>query len=178
MIIIRKAVSGDAEATISININTWISAYKGIINDDTLDGLADNKENRIEKFKAEFGTREVRGNLIEYIVAIDDSIDGQPVIGFASYGVSRDESFLNVDDYFEIYALYVSEEHQNRGVGRKLATYVMDQMKGNEDDKRLLIWTLEKNRSRSFYEKLGGKVQFDKEIKINGQSLNEVGYVF
>ena len=42
----------------------------------------------------------------------------------------------------------------------------------------LIIWTLEDNRSRGFYKKLGGKEAFRRVITIAGQELNEVGYLY
>jgi type 1 glutamine amidotransferase len=48
-------------------------------------------------------------------------------------------------------------------------------LKGYE---RLVIWTLKKNSSRGFYERLGGQAKFFREITIRGQVLEEVGYEF
>ncbi|MEZ5836257.1 MAG: hypothetical protein R3D03_11035 [Geminicoccaceae bacterium] len=39
-----------------------------------------------------------------------------------------------------------------------------------------LVWVLESNPARAFYERLGGKPVCHNEIKVGGTKLNEVAY--
>jgi hypothetical protein len=40
----------------------------------------------------------------------------------------------------------------------------------------LLIWVLAENRSRAFYERLGGKLVGEKTVEVGGREVLEVAY--
>lgn len=173
MIAIRAVQIQDAEGLIDVNIKTWQSAYKGIINDATLTALNDNRDARVERYKNEFGTRNVDGVIMQGAVALDKG----EVIGFTTYGKAR-ENPDGIKDLGEIYALYVLKAYQGQGVGLELVQFAVDNMIEKKRYKELIIWALKDNPSRGFYERLGGVKKYHKVIEIAGQSLDEVGYLY
>ena len=173
MVVIRDLKIHDSEGLIDVNIKTWQSAYKGIINDETLASLDIHRTERIQRFKNEFGSREVDGHPILGGVALKDD----EVIGFVTYGKARDNP-ENLEGLGEIYAIYVLEAYQGQAVGRKLLEHAVKNLLNQNIFKSLIIWTLKDNRSRGFYERLGGVQKYKKTIEISNQTLDEVGYLF
>lgn len=104
-------------------------------------------------------------------VATDDS---ETVIGFIHGGPEREggSEFSG-----EIYAIYVLEGFQRRSVGRGL-TAVLAQKLIDAGLTSLLVWVLEENRFRAFYETLGGQRLREKQITVGGRDLVEIAYVW
>ena len=76
----------------------------------------------------------------------------------------------------ELYAVYLLEAHQRRGVGRRLACAVAHGLL-SAGFESMLLWVLEENRrARRFYESLGGEQVGRKNIEIGGAALVEVSY--
>lgn len=75
----------------------------------------------------------------------------------------------------ELYAIYLLKEVQQLGIGRQLATHVVNHLQ-SFNMKRLIIWALERNSACRFYEKMGGTPVHTQSIRIGGQDLIEVGY--
>jgi ribosomal protein S18 acetylase RimI-like enzyme len=162
--VIRKARPEDAPGIAKVHVDTWRSTYTGIIPDDYLDKLSyDQAENM---WRQRISSLEPPGLI--YVVEIPEGV----IVGFATGGPERtgDHSYDS-----EIYAIYVLKQFQGRGIGRRL-TSAMCQRLTQEGFQSLLIWVLEKNPSRGFYEKLRGENVAEQEIEIGGVSLPEVGY--
>lgn len=174
MITYRKSRVEDVEAIIDVNIKTWQTAYKGIIDDHLLHGLNDNRQAKVDKFKEEFGTREAGGRLIMQIVA---EVDGQ-VVGFINFGSNRDDVNVPEARMAEVFAIYILESHQKLGIGRALIKEAANELMRSGLYDKLVIWTLKDNPSRGFYERLGGKQTYMKKISIGDQTLDEVGYLY
>jgi GNAT superfamily N-acetyltransferase len=64
-----------------------------------------------------------------------------------------------------------------KGIGKKLISYVKNDLK-EKGYTSLVIWTLEENLNKKFYEKLGGKEFSNRQIDILGQKLKEIGYLY
>lgn len=173
MIEIRDVQVEDAEGLIDVNIKTWQSTYKGIINDATLESLDFHRDARVQRYKNEFGSRMVDGEQMLGAVAM---VKGQ-IVGFVTYGKAR-ENPDNLDGLSEIYALFVLETYQSKQVGRKLVQYAVKKLVDSKKYNALIIWTLKDNPSRGFYKHLGGQNKYHKTIEIAGQTLDEVGYLF
>lgn len=171
---IRKAVISDVESIVDINIKTWQTTYKGIISDEVLSKLDETRDLKVERSRINFDKIEVEGVKVHQIVAVID----EKVVGFASYGKCRDESKFNLEQTGEIYGLYILKAFQGRNIGRLLVQHAMQQLFELEGYDKLLIWTLKENQSRGFYERMGGLLQYEKDITIGDQTLKEVGYLF
>lgn len=154
MIEIRKAIPEDALGVAIVNVYTWKTAYSGLIPDEIIDSRIDRvieiaNRNRID---IEAGNN--------FIVAKEDNT----VIGFAWYGKSRNEEFV---DTGEIYALYVLSGFQGKGIGRDIFTLCIEELK-KLGCNSVIINCLEGNNSIEFYKHMGGKVLGKRKDKIQG----------
>lgn len=117
-----------------VHWKSWQDAYKGIVNQDYLDSLTQEKCEEIA-FKYPNNT----------FIAKDNG----KVIGFSCYGKYRNDELL---DTGEIFAIYVLEGYYGTGVGKKLIEAALDKI----DCKRVALRVLKDNkRAIRFYEKCG-----------------------
>ncbi len=80
------------------------------------------------------------------------------IVGFTAGGGERDGRY-GIDG--EVYAVYVLEDHQNRGIGQKLMQRASEKLV-EMGLSSMLVWVLEQNAYKRFYEKHGG-VQIDRK---------------
>ena len=161
---IRKIEKEDIKLAADIKIKGWKTAYKGIIDDSFLNNM--NKQKEIEKCEKYYDTT-------GFIVA---EIDGK-VVGFCRYkDIENNEKIDNID--CEIRALYVEPELKRNGIGKELFKYAKDEFI-KKNNKKMIIWCLKDNYpSRSFYEKMGGKIfRYKKEI-LGEKEYELVSYVY
>ena len=160
-LLIRKAEIGDVAGIAIVHVDSWKSTYKGIVPDDFLESLS--YETREKMWMA--GVKE------NHIYIVED--ENGKVMGFATGGKERTgkhEAYVG-----ELYAIYLLEGQQGKGVGRMLFQSVVDDLKEKKLDS-MLIWALEENPACRFYEALGGKKIDTTEIEIAGKRLSEVAY--
>ena len=105
-----------------------------------------------------------------YFVAENDLGE---VVGFASGGAERE---ANQAGDGEIYAIYVLEAYQGRGIGRRLVSAVAQRLHA-DGFISALAWVLEDNQTaRQFYESLGGEQFGNRTATIGRVNLVEVSY--
>ena len=163
MMDIREAKITDAAGIARVHIDTWRSAYAGIVPADHLANMTYERcENRHRDELSDAGR-------VSFTFVAD--IDGT-VVGFACGGPER-----SGDRFFkgELYAIYVRPEFHRQGIGWALATTIMRRLI-EQGCTSMVVWALKDNQCRAFYEKLGGRYVGDKEIVIGGASLVEVAY--
>jgi len=162
---IREAVPADAGGIARVHVDTWRSSYAGIVPDEHLAGLSyDDREAVWGQILSR--DRPAQCNFVAETGACE-------IIGFAGGGPERegDEVYLG-----ELYAIYMFEAYQRRGVGRRLACAVAHGLL-SAGFESMLLWVLEDNRrARRFYESLGGELVGRKSIEIGGAALVEVSY--
>jgi GNAT superfamily N-acetyltransferase len=79
---------------------------------------------------------------------------GEPVVGFVTFGPSRDRDTVGMG---EIYALYMDPGRYEGGVGRMLMAHARRRLKG-QGFEAAVLWVLQGNeRAASFYEREGWK---------------------
>ncbi len=158
--IIRRAEYDDLLHIGQVNVAVWQTTYRGLISDQLLDELSADK--RAEGIKTFINNRELHSFVL---IAEDDN----NIIGYLIGGKQRGE-----EDYqAEIYAIYVLQEHQHKGVGLKLVESAVNEFhKMNFGS--LIIWGLRENPYCRFYEKLGGKIVGTK--KFHGTDLVAYGW--
>ena len=163
--IVRRAVLTDAEAIARVHVAAWRTAYRGIVPDAYLASLSvDQRTRRWE--------RAIAQSLPSHGVHVAGEAAGA-IVGFASGGPERTghPAYLG-----ELYAIYVLEAHQRRGLGRRLTLAVVEGLL-EAGLGSLLVWVLAKNHpARRFYEALGGQPVAERRIEIGGTVLAEVGY--
>lgn len=159
---IRPATSNDAAAIARVHVETWQSAYRGIIADEVLDGLS--LEDRAARW-SDILRREEQATF----VAVPEQ---NGIVGFINGGPERDGR----EDYdAELYALYVHPGSHGEGVGKRLtATFTQWLIDSGYDS--MFVWVLADNPARKFYEKLGGTILDEKTVEIGGRTLLEVAY--
>ncbi|NTU74819.1 MAG: GNAT family N-acetyltransferase [Anaerolineaceae bacterium] len=163
--LIRPPTFQDASALAHIHVETWRSQYRGIVAQEILDGL-DEKDSQT-RWESAISNRVPPDSFV--LVAEE----AQQVVGFVSGGPIREpiEGFTA-----ELYAIYILPSAQKKHIGKQLVReFTLELQRRNFHD--LVVWVLEANSSRAFYERLGGKLLGRKVIeggRANG--LAEVSY--
>jgi GNAT superfamily N-acetyltransferase len=97
---------------------------------------------------------------------------GGAVVAFVSGGKERTGQ-LACDG--EIYAIYLRQEAQRRGLGGLLVRRFVHELDARGFGS-MAVWVLALNPSRGFYEYLGGKVIGQRQIEQEGEPFSEVAY--
>lgn len=158
---LRMATLDDAEAIARIHVETWQNTYAGMLPDDMLIAMSVEKQARMWR-------RMLRGG--ETVMVAEYPRAG--IVGFGSYGPNRSGR----DGYTgEVYTLYVAPDYQGLGIGRGLLRALFGAL-AREGHDSALIWVLEMNPSRFFYEAMGSRPVAARDTKMWGVDLREAGY--
>jgi GNAT superfamily N-acetyltransferase len=161
---IRTADVHDAAAIAKVHVESWRATYRGIVADDFLAALSYEQREQlwyqvlIDPSRSSF-------------VYVAEDEHGQ-IVGFVSGGPERSGDILYTG---ELDAIYLLAPYQGQGIGRRLAVILAKRLI-QEGMTALLVWVLAANPARKFYERLGGKLVYEKAITIAGASLIEVAY--
>ncbi len=140
--IIRKRKVEDSDELAKDIALVWNTTYKGIVDDDFLEGLQNSVPRNAERLKH---------NLDEqpdyYVLTLQDKI-----IGWLYYTLDSDK----YENAAEINSLYILKEYQGQGYGKLLYNYAVKNIK-EKGINNLIIGCLEGNSSNNFYKHLGGK---------------------
>ncbi len=164
MIKIRKATIKDSKGIAKVRVNTWKTAYKGIISSNFLCKQSIDKSQRSNKKML------ADKNIIAY-VALDDN----EIIGFAFGGECRDKSLSSVQG--EIYAIYILESYSNQGIGRKLLEHLFYKFR-EKQYKAISVDFLSGNLAEKFYFKLGARYEKSKIYTIGGSDYLAHTYIW
>lgn len=162
---IRYASFDDTKVLGDIHSKSWKIAYKDIVPDEVLNNITS------EKRKISF-EKTLSEALEENILIFEEK---EKAAGFMYIGKCRDE---DKDDFCgEIVAMYLLAQYWNQGIGTKLITHSINELK-NRNYKQIALWVLEDNiNARRFYEKMGFHHDDTvKEIYIS-KKLNEYRYI-
>lgn len=159
---LREATERDAMGVARVSVDTWRSAYQGLLPGEVLDRLS--YEQREENY---------RRTLLEpdhpfAFVAIDRG----RVVGYAMGGPERTRDPIYSG---ELYAIYIMERYQGRGIGRRMVRLAANRLT-EQNRHSLLVWVLANNPARGFYEGLGGKVLRGRPLDLSGTVVEEVAY--
>lgn len=160
---IRPATFDDAANIVAVQIKGWKQAYKGIIEQSYLDTIC--PEKRLEG-RIHYSQKETFwGFVAEY--------EGK-IIGMCDAGRSRHPQFGKG----EVFAMYVDQDHQRKGVGRLLWKTAAQKLQ-DENLVPYIVIALEQNiTARNFYEKLGGRICGNIKTEIDGKLYDEVVHWF
>ncbi|WP_282019458.1 GNAT family N-acetyltransferase [Planomicrobium okeanokoites] len=158
---IRKAKLADAKGVAHVHVDSWLATYRGIVPDTYLDQIS-------------YGVREElwNDNLKAENNFVAESDEGL-IIGFADGGKERTGKYEKLQG--ELYSIYILPGYQGKGIGRSLMKRIVEHLKESGYNS-MLVWVLEENPSRGFYEKMGGKKVDRKTLTISGKVLNEIAY--
>ena len=157
---IREAALVDADGIARVHVDSWKTTYKDIVPESYLQQLS--YEQRTENWRRGIGKSVL-------YVAEDDS--GR-IVGFATGGKERTGKY---DADGELYAIYLLKEVQGQGIGKQLASRIAQNLQ-EQGFISMLVWVLEDNPSKKFYESLGGQLVDEMMIEIGGEEFKEIAY--
>jgi ribosomal protein S18 acetylase RimI-like enzyme len=161
--LVRAATRADAADIARVQHDSWRTTYAGILPLDVINSATSHRDAAEWERRIERATGESEVFVVEKAGAI---------VGFASCGPARSQvEHLGG----EIYALYVLQKHQRRGVGRALVRecarhFVRRGIFG------FFLWVLRANRARMFYEALGGEALAEKVERLGKHDFAEIAY--
>lgn len=155
---IRDGKIEDANKIAKIKIDNWRKTYENIFPDEYLKKL--DLEGEIKKYKDCFNKRKIKtfeknGNVIAYCY----------------YGNREDD---NLHDYTgEIFALYVKNECQEKGIGTALLKESIKEL--SKEHNKIMLWCAKENRRAiSFYNKNGINIIGEDVENIGGKNVEKV----
>lgn len=163
--LVREATSQDVPEVARLHVDAWRASYRGLIPEAAL-------------FAHSYAEREAlwnqaleAGSATSLFVAES----GGALAGFAACGPIRDPE-PGFDG--ELYAIYLRNEYQGRGIGRALVEATRSCLR-QRGFRRMILWVLDGNAGAdAFYERLGGRRQGTGHFELCGASLFEHGYAF
>jgi GNAT superfamily N-acetyltransferase len=155
---IHQAVKKDAAEIAHVQVDSYLSAYKDLLPEEYLANFTYGEQ---EKDWSVWQSDHPEDILL---VAEDEGV----VIGYALSRELRDEP-----GWGEVAALHVSPSLKRRGVGKALFAESARKLQ-DRGCCSLLIWTLEGNPSRGFYEHLGGKLNGTKHWVIEELDFDQI----
>lgn len=164
-VIIRKILESDIPEIADIEVSGWNNAYKGIIDDNFLKSM--NKDIQAKRLLKSYKNT-------EFIVALLED----EVVGFCKYVDSNKFTITNSKVDCELLALYVKPDLKFTGIGSKLFSYVVTDLK-RKKKKKMILWCLKNNFSAiKFYEKMGGILSDERIIELDGLEYKEVSFLY
>ncbi|MDY0405569.1 GNAT family N-acetyltransferase [Virgibacillus sp. 179-BFC.A HS] len=160
--IIRPAEENDAAGIAKVHVDSWRTTYKGIVPDTYL----------FETLTYESRLKNWQGNLSQGHVFVAED-EQQGIVGFANGGKERSGKYPKHEG--ELYAIYILKDFQKKDIGRKLTERVVHHLVDN-GIQSMLVWVLQENPSRYFYEKIGGTCVDAETIQIGGKKFQELAY--
>jgi ribosomal protein S18 acetylase RimI-like enzyme len=162
---IRQAKSDDATEIAKIHIDSWRTAYKGIVPDSQLSKF--NYIQHSERFR-----QSLESDSEETYVAEND----MQLIGFLTIGPCRDND-IDQNTTGEIWGIYLDPIYWRRGIGRSLCEWAENTL-STRGYKQIALWVFADNiQSRKFYETIGYSPDGFSKILTIGKPLKAVRYL-
>lgn len=135
-----------------VHWKSWQESYRGIVDDGYLD--------RMTLAQTEEKAFRWRDNILV-------AKDGDRVVGFAGYGPSRGEEGVG-----EIFALYVLEEYQRRGIGYALMREALSRLEGCRG---VVLWAFKENaKALRFYDRVGFRPDGEEKELVLGTPVKGI----
>ena len=160
---VRPATSADGDAIGRIQVETWTTAYAGLLPQETIAAFDVGARQALWR---EGLARTPRPGSATFVAVVDDE-----VIGFATVGASHSE-----DGTGELYAIYVHPASWGTGAGRALIERAEASLRASGFPGALL-WVLEGNdRALRFYRPAGWEHDGEKTDDFQGATVTELCY--
>lgn len=163
---IEPATPEDCHGLAELHVIAWQAAYRGLIPEDYLASLS------VERREASWRQVMQEGRS-ELLVARS----GEGILGFASFGPSRDADAPARRG--ELWAIYVRPSSLSTGLGRRLWLAAKERLV-QQSYKSVSLWVIVGNeRAMRFYRAAGFEVEAgsEKSFEIGGASLQEIRLV-
>ena len=162
---IRQAIQEDLPSMARVRVDTWRSAYRGLVQDSHLDSLSyETISNRWRDW--------IFLNLPPKNAAFVAEEGQTGIVGIAICGPEGEGDPIYAG---QVFVLYVHPGFQRQGIGCKLMSACAAHLV-KEGMYSLLVWVLRDNPYRGFYEALGGSQVGEKQVQIGEVYLPEVAY--
>lgn len=157
---IAKATERDIQALAKVHVDSWKETYSNIVHEAIL------QKKTYEK-REELWKQIIKENKsLTYVAQTEDG----KVVGFINAGKERMDTY-EYDS--EIYAIYILQAYQGRQIGKQLMHTIAKELH-EQGYHSTMVWVIENNPSKYFYEKLEGK-SIDKKY-IEHLGVYEVAY--
>lgn len=159
----EKTIDDIRNFTIFIN-KVWDETYRGIVDDDFIDNMNNNIEERVIRQTENF----YESGTYSYLL-----IDDNEIIGYVSVGKSRDEDYPLSG---ELFSLYLLKKYHGKGYGKMLFDFGLNKLKefGYKD---FIIGCLDKNKTNDFYKHMGGYLYKQVDKNIGNKAYKENYYI-
>jgi ribosomal protein S18 acetylase RimI-like enzyme len=159
---IRTARPADIHAMARVYVETWRSAYLGILPDAYLDSMT------VQETKASLGSEMGAAGAVSLMA---EAADGQ-VAGLIIGGIDRRRDRIYSG---EIFSLYVRPSYQRRGIGHRLVMHLVARI-NRLDIFTLKVQVLAANPCRRFYEQRNGVLLACGRIRFADTDLDACTY--
>lgn len=153
---VRPATPTDSAALARIQVDSYRSAYAGLLPQPYLDRFDYNEQAR------DWSDLLSAVELPLLWVAEDKAT---AVLGYAMARVGVTTIGSNAYDA-ELVSLHVRRDRQRQGVGRALIRAAVDELM-NRNCRSLFLWTLAGNPNRTIYEGLGGRLVGEQVVELD-----------
>ncbi len=158
---IRKAVVTDAIGIAKVHIDSWKTTYANIVPNEYLSNLSYDSREKMWTNAIPLGD----------IYVVENNVG--EIVGFSKGGKERSCKYKGYEG--EIYAIYILQEYQRKGIGTALVKPIIKDII-EVGINSMLVLVLEDNNSCKFYESLGGRKIDTVEVEIGGKKLPELVY--
>ena len=160
---VRHATAADADAIGRIQVETWTTAYAGLLPQETIDGFDVGARQELWR---EGLSRTPRPGSATFVALVDGE-----VVGFATVGRSHSQEGAG-----ELYAIYVHPSRWGVGAGRALIARAEESLR-ESGFPQALLWVLDGNeRAERFYEAAGWERDGEKTDDFQGAAVTESRY--
>ena len=168
-ITVRAATGDDASAIAAAHVASWRETYASLMPETALDALS--VSDRAARWTRILDQSERPEGPGVFVAEHEGDL-----VGFAAGGRQRDTSLREQGFTGEITAIYVPQDMQGRGAGRRLMDAVVHSLQRNGHDAASL-WVLRDNfGARRFYERLGGVIVSEKQDHREAVTFIEIAY--
>lgn len=161
---IREKKKEDCKAWVEINVQSWQDNLKGVVSDNILNTLLENKEKRIKNDIASF-----KSDNQSFVLE-----DNNKIIGIMKLVISKRVGYENAG---EVQMLYLLTSKKGNGYGKALINKAFTIFK-NKGYHKVVIGCIKGNPANGFYKHLKGKLMRQEPIIIFGETYNENIYEF
>ncbi|MEO0012900.1 MAG: hypothetical protein RLZZ535_1289 [Cyanobacteriota bacterium] len=163
---IREAKLEDAAAIAFVHVDSSQTTYRDLLPNDHLNKFSYKK--RVNNWKNSLGVS--TKTQTNYFIYVAENSVGE-IVGFVDGGLVRGDSTYQG----EIYALYILEAYQRKGIGRSLIKAIALRL-SQSGLTSIMVWVLAGNPAVQFYQALDGQRIGQKLIKTRGIECTKIAY--
>lgn len=160
---VRPAVPDDAAAIALVEAASWSAAYGDLLPGEVVEQYTAPGRWRVWQ-------QVLRAPGPELAFVAEDHLG---VVGYASFGPTRDALSRRAGFTGELYTLYILPDSQRRGIGRELVREVQDCLSASRHAD-MVVWMLKGGPALNFYRRMGAQRLWERQSRLFGHRLNEL----